>query len=157
MGPLHWLLLASLPVAAHAQLPPSAPAAPMRRANTVWLCTPAAPAGVLRALATHLQQRGYELDSVAYERGLVTTRPGIPPGTESWPLAMRLVRVPGGIRLTGTFVAEPMLLAWPVSYPAEFWGFDWSPAKKTFRELEATARAYPGGQVRFSREVRRAR
>jgi hypothetical protein len=156
MKQILWLLLGGLPLAAHSQALPGSPE-PMRHANTIWLYTSAAPAGVLRALAAHLQQRGYELDSVAYERGVVTTRPGIRPGTESWPLAMRLVRVPGGIRLTGTFLAELTLLARPVSYPSQFWGFDWSPARKTFRELEATARAYPGGQVRFSREPRPAK
>jgi len=118
---------------------------PFRRANTVWLYTPAAPAAVLHTLADNLRQRGFELDSVAYEAGVVTTRPTIPPGTESWPLVIRLVTVAGGVQLTGTFTTGA------ARYPAEFWGFDWSPAKKTFHEVAATAQAYGGGQVRYSR------
>jgi hypothetical protein len=111
----------------------------------VGLYTPAAPAEVLHALADSLRQRGFELDSVAYEAGVVTTRPTILPGMESWPLVIRLVKIAGGVRLTGTFTTGP------ARYPAEFWGFDWSPTKKTFREVEATARAYGSGQVRYSR------
>lgn len=122
---------------------------PFRRANTVLLYTPAASADVLRALAENLRQRGFALDSADYERGLVTTKPSIPPGTESWPLAVRMSKMPGGVMLTGRVTISTIV--GPTDYPSEFWGFDWSPAKKTFREVEATARAYDGGQVRFSR------
>jgi|GEM_PF-3055554 len=125
-------------------------AAPFRRANVVRLYTAAAPADVLHALAYNLCQRGFALDSVAYEAGVVTTQPTIPPGTESWPLVVRLTRFAGGVELTGTFTTGLAGPAGVARYPAEFWGFDWSPAKKTFRELETTARSF-GGEVRFSR------
>jgi len=141
---LVWVGVARL---AHAQ---AGATEPFRRANTVWLYTAAPAAEVLRALADNLRQRGFALDSVAYEAGVVTTQPTIPPATESWPLVIRLVKVARGVQLTGTF---SLGLAGPGSaarYPAEFWGFDWSPAKKTFREVQATAYAY-GGQVRYSR------
>lgn len=133
----------------YAQATPEA-TAPFRRANMVRLYTPAAPVVVLHALAENLRQRGFELDSVAYEAGVVTTKPGIPAGTESWPLVVRLVKFAGGIELTGTFTTGLTGLAGATKYPAEFWGFDWSPAKRTFRELETTARSYEG-EVRFSR------
>jgi hypothetical protein len=129
--------------------PPAEATAPFKRANAVLLYAPAPAAEVLRALAENLRLRGFELDSVDYEGGVVTTRPTIPPGTESWPLVIRLVKIPGGVRLTGRMTA--LGTPGPGVFPAEFWGFDSSPAKKTFREVEATARQYGGGQVRYSR------
>ena len=148
--PLLALLWGSLASPAHAQTKAGA-TEPFRRANTVWLYTSAAPAEVLHALADNLRQRGFALDSVAYAAGVVTTRPTIPPATASWPLVIRLATIAGGVQLTGTFSAGLAGPGGPAKYPAEFWGFDWSPAKKTFREVEATAHSYSGGQVRYGR------
>ncbi|SFQ68848.1 hypothetical protein SAMN04515668_3753 [Hymenobacter arizonensis] len=85
---------------------------------------------MLRELGENLRQRGFALDSVDYEGGVVTTMPTIPPGTESWPLVIRLATMSGGVRLTGSVAA--LGVGSNVFYPSEFWGFDWSPAKKRF-------------------------
>ena len=142
------MVMVGLAQAAAAQKPVEA-AEPMRRANTVLLYTPAPAADVLRALGENLRQRGFELDSVDYEGGVLTTKPTIPTGTESWPLVIRLAIMTGGVMLTGRMTA--LGTVGPTVYSSEFWGFDWSPAKRTFRELEATARSYVGGEIRFSR------
>ncbi|WP_375415915.1 hypothetical protein [uncultured Hymenobacter sp.] len=122
---------------------------PFRKANAVLLFTRMAPDSVLRLLANNLRERGFETAEFNPSAGYFLTKPSIEAGGKGWPLTIRVAHMTGGVVLTGRYLM-PEFIGNP-EFPAEFLGFEWSPAKNSFRQLEKTARLFGGGEVRFSR------
>ncbi|KUG06652.1 hypothetical protein [Solirubrum puertoriconensis] len=130
----------------HAQQPAES-SEPFRKANAVLLYTNAAPDSVLYAMAENLRRRGFETAELD-ARHLVTL-PGIETGSQGWPLVIRAERMTGGVVLTGTYRMDG-LVGRP-EFAAEFLGFEWSPAKSSFRQVEKTARSVGRSTIKYSR------
>lgn len=122
---------------------------PFRRANTVLVCTTLPADSALRRVVVQLERRGYRVHQTAATLQL-TTEPGIEAGGTGWPLVIQVSPVAGGLELTGRY-RMPELPGQP-EFPAEFLGFDWSPAKISFRQVEKTALAVPAATIRYSRK-----
>ena len=143
------LLGLALPAAAQ-QLPREA-AGPTSRANQILVTTAARPDSVLAGLSTYLKSNGFVLDTLDPARGLLTTR--VLESGETLPeqTKIRAVRVADGWKLTGLYlIGGPMNRSF-TAFPATFLGLNEAPAKMAFRQVEAAARAIPGGTLRYDR------
>lgn len=148
VGALSGLLGLALPAAA--QQPPKA-AVPPGRANVVLVKTTARPDSVLTELSAYLKSTGFAVDTLDPARGLLTTL--VQEAGETLPeqMKIRAVRVADGWKLTGLYLIGGPLNSGSTAFPAEFIGFDWSPAKVAFRQVEAAARAIPRGTLSYGR------
>ena len=143
------LLVLSL-LAAAQQQPQQAPE-PTGRANLILVETAARPDSVLAGLRVYLIRNGFVPDTLDPVRGLLTTR--VQESAETLPeqMKIRAVRVADGWKLTGLYLIGGPFNSGYTAFPAMFMGFEWSPAKTTFRLLEAAARSIPGGTLRYGR------
>ncbi|WP_310394108.1 hypothetical protein [Hymenobacter sp.] len=82
---------------------------------------------------------------------LLTTR--VQESAETLPeqMKIRAVRVADGWKLTGLYLIGGPLNSSYTAFPATFLGLDGAPAKIAFRQVEAAARAIPGGTLRYGR------
>lgn len=142
-------LVWSLP--AVAQPPPRLAAGPTGRANLVLVQTAARPDSVLAGLRLHLLSSGFVLDTLDLARGLLTTQVRESAGTLPEQMKIRAVRVADGWKLTGLYLVGGPLSSSHTAFPATFLGLDGAPAKTAFRQVEAAARAIPGGSLRYGR------
>ena len=145
------LLGLALPAAAQQ---PAPAAGPTSRANLILVETAARPDSVLAGLRSYLISNGFVPDTLDPARGLLTTR--VQESGETLPeqMKIRAVRVADGWKLTGIYlIGGPQLrgVAAFTAFPATFFGLNDAPAKTAFRELEAAARAIPGGTLRYAR------
>ncbi len=145
------LLVLSLPAAAQQ----SAPAAdPTSRANQILVETAASSDSVLAKLRAYLVGNGFVLDTLDVARGLLTTRVLENGEVLTEQMKVRAVRVPNGWKLTGVYlIGGPRIRGVSpfTAFPATFFGLNDAPAKTAFRELDASARAIPGGTLRYGR------
>jgi hypothetical protein len=151
MKSLWWLVCLGLGLVAstvHAQSVSEA-SKPFRKANAVLLYTSVPADSVLHILALNLRQRGFEVANLNTSVGYLQTAPGIATGDRGWPLIIQVDRIPGGVVLTGKYRMEE-LPGRPL-FPAEFLGFEWSPAKSSFIQVKKTARLFGQGTIKFAR------
>ena len=144
-GSLSWALPAA------AQQPAPTAAIPSGRANFILVQTAARPDSVLAGLRLYLQSNGFVPDTLDPVRGLLTTRVLAEGETLSEQMKIRALRGADGWRLTGVYLTGGPLNSGFTAFPATFFGLNDTPAKTAFRELEATARAIPGGTLRYGR------
>ncbi|TGE22841.1 hypothetical protein [Hymenobacter metallicola] len=133
----------------HAQRAELQPA-PFRKANTLVVLTSLPADSVLDVVARTLQQRGFQLPEPAAGQGPeIRTLPGIEAGVACWPLVIRAEPISGGVRLTGRYQMPE--IAGAQEFPAEFLGFEWSPAKCSFRQVERIAQSIPRATITYGR------
>ena len=143
------LLLLSLSASAQQQVRESA--GPTGRANLILVKTAARPDSVLAGLGSYLKSNGFLLDTLDPARGLLTTRVLESGETLSEQMKIRAVRGADGWKLTGLYLMGGPLSSGHTAFPAMFLGLNDAPAKTAFREVEAAARAIPGGTLRYNR------
>ncbi|WP_342300926.1 hypothetical protein [Hymenobacter segetis] len=141
----------SLALPAAAQQPAQAAAGPTSRANLILVETAARPDEVLAGLRSYLTSNGFVTDTLDPARGLLTTR--VQESGETLPeqMKIRAVRVAEGWKLTGLYLIGGPLNSGYTAFPAMYFGLNDAPAKMAFRELDAAARAIPGGTLRYGR------
>ncbi|GAA3954875.1 hypothetical protein GCM10022406_40540 [Hymenobacter algoricola] len=138
-------------LSAAAQQQPPAATVPFGRANVVLVKTTARPDSVLAELRHYLDSNGFMLDTLDPARGLITTQVQESGQILQEQMKIRAVRVADGWKLTGLYLIGSALADGHTAFPAEFVGFDWSPAKVAFRQVEAAARAVPRGTLHYGR------
>ena len=143
--------LLGLALPAAAQQPPQVAAGPTSRANLILIKTAARPDSVLAGLRYYLISNGFVPDTLDSARGLLTTR--VLESGETLPeqMKIRAVRVTDGWKLTGLYLIGGSLSSGYTAFPATFFGLDAAPAKIAFRQVEAAARAIPGGTLNYGR------
>ena len=143
--------LLGLALPAAAQQLPLAAAGPTGRANLILVDTAARPDSVLAGLRTYLISNGFVPDTLDPALGLLTTR--VQESAETLPeqMKIRAVRVADGWKLTGLYLMGGPLNSGYTAFPAMFFGLNDAPAKTAFRQVEAAARAIPGGTLRYGR------
>ncbi len=143
--------LLGLALPATAQQPPRADAGPTSRANVILVATAAQPDVVVAALKEYLKFNGFAVDTLDAARGMVTTQVLEEGQTLAEQTKIRAVRGADGWRLTGLYLMGGPLNSGFTAFPAIFLGLDGAPAKTAFRQVEAAARAIPGGTLRYDR------
>ena len=146
------LLSAGLP--AVAQQPAPTAGVPGGRANFILVQTAARPDSVLAGLRLYLKNNGFVLDTLDPVRGLLTTRVLEEGEILAEQMKIRALRGAAGWRLTGVYlIGGPKLRGFAAftAFPALYFGLYDAPAKTAFRQLEAAARAIPGGTLRYGR------
>ncbi|GAB3851362.1 hypothetical protein GCM10028822_17950 [Hymenobacter terrigena] len=141
------LLSLALPAAQQ----PAPAAGPTSRANLILVATAAQPAEVLAGLRAYLTSNGFVTDTLDPARGLLTTRVQESGETLTEQMKIRAVRVADGWKLTGVYLMGGPMNSGYTAFPATFFGLNDAPAKVAFRELDAAARAIPGGTLRYGR------
>lgn len=143
------LLGQALPAAA--QQPPQKADGPTSRANLILIKTTARPDSVLAGLSSYLKSNGFVPDTLDPARGLLTTR--VMESGETLPeqMKIRAVRVADGWKMTGLYLIGGPLKSGYTAFPAMFFGLSDAPAKIAFRQVEAAARAIPGGTLSYGR------
>ncbi|OGX86713.1 hypothetical protein [Hymenobacter glacialis] len=152
----HWIaavlsVLLGLAHPAAAQQPLRADAGPTSRANVILVTTTAQPEVVVAALSEYLKFNGFAVDTLDAARGLVTTHALEEGQTLAEQTKIRAVRGANGWRLTGLYLMGGPLNSGFTAFSAMFLGLDGAPSKVAFRQVEAAARAIPGGSLRYDR------
>ncbi len=144
-------MLLGLALPAAAQQPVPEAAGPTSRANLVLVTTAARPDSVLAELSEYLKFNGFAVDTLDVARGLVTTQAQESGQTLPEQMKIRAVRVADGWRITGLYLLGGPLNSGYTAFPAMYLGLHDAPAKAAFRQVEAAARAIPGGILRYGR------
>lgn len=129
-------------------------AQPNSRANFVLVATAAPTDSVFAGLRRYLRNNGFVLDTLDPTRGLLTTRVLELGEILAEQMKIRAVRQAEGWRLTGVYlIGGPQLRGFAsfTAFPATYFGLNDAPAKIAFRQVEAAARAIPGGTLNYGR------
>ena len=122
---------------------------PSRGSNIVWATTAAPTDSVLTQLTRHLQQRGFQLDTLDRARGVLTTKVALPAVSRAGEMKIRAAKIGSDWKLTGIYVVPAYGSG--VAYPAEFIGIEMMPAKSAFRIVEEAAQAISDGRLRYDK------
>lgn len=119
---------------------------PFKGANLVLVHTPDSARAALRLVALQLQRQGFAVNPINYELLSVTTAAKAVPKAPLNTMTATASVEAGAVVLRGQWHAQ--LNGMSMDEAAAYT----SPAgRKAFAELEAAARAYPGGRVTYSK------
>lgn len=125
------------------------PTVPFKGSNIVWAASRIPTDSVLSQLSQHLQQHGFILDTLDWNKGILTTKVALPAASRAGEMKIRAAKTGTDWKLTGTYVIPAYGSG--VAYPAEFIGADMMPAKSAFRIVEEAARVVSCCALRYEK------
>lgn len=125
------------------------PTVPFKGSNIVWTSSSMSTDSVLSQLSQHLLQRGFILDTLDRNKGLLTTKVALPATSRAGEMKIRAAKTGTDWKLTGTYVIPAYGSG--VAYPAEFIGAEMMPAKSAFRIVEEAARVISCCDLRYEK------